>query len=574
MATTRIATPPRVPRSPKSANSPHEVQPLVQPNDPVVAQARAVADTIRQLGRGRIPRDLPNLPLFSEGAPSPTPPPAPKPKPRLRHSATDAPSPDLERHRRKCVVCNHPDRQEIEEQFIEWRGPGDIANDFQIEEARYIRRHARALGLYARRRENYLFTLENLLERSGEIELTAAAYIKAVRAYACMCDTVRWTEPPIRVIGVRDSSAASQDRVDNEEQASSSSSLLPQAAFDHPASAKQTPSPNRKIRTAIEKTDVVSSASLLPQAASAKSAPSALESDVVVRPSSLPQAAFDDPATAKPATSASALESEKNSMNGALAPSSRERLEGGGSSSTSPRASSRSCVFEEKSVSVPSSLLPQAASEDGALCGSGRNLSRPQRREPQRKTSLDHASASECLEGRGSSSTSPRASSRSCVLEEKSVSVPSSLLPQAALNQPAAAEQTPPSGPSGAARSQKSVATSASSLPKAAFDNPATAKPAPPSGQPHDRDNLHFQGTAEAARLAGIEAGAAAPKGSASASLHHSQKTIDAGASPRSSLVTSRSPLPSNRLSPRLETSVTDTKQREEVTPNRPQNPK
>src|SRR5690348_6053722 len=298
MATTRIATPPRVPRSPKSANSPHEVQPLVQPNDPVVAQARAVADTIRQLGRGRIPRDLPNLPLFSEGAPSPTPPPAPKPKPRLRHSATDAPSPDLERHRRKCVVCNHPDRQEIEEQFIEWRHPGDIANDFQIEEARYIRRHPRALGLYARRRDNYLFTLENLLERSDEIELTAAAYIKAVRAYACMCDTVRWTEPAIRVIGVRDSSAASQDRVDNEEQASSSASSL-----------------------------------------------------------------------------------------------------------------------------------PQAASEDGALCGSGRNLSRPQRREPQRKMSLDHASASECLEGRGSSSTSPRASSRSCVLEEKSVSVPSSSLP-------------------------------------------------------------------------------------------------------------------------------------------------
>src|SRR5690348_667914 len=442
MATTRIATPPRVPRSPKSANSPHEVQPLVQPNDPVVAQARAVADTIRQLGRGRIPRDLPNLPLFSEGAPSPTPPPAPKPKPRLRHSATDAPSPDLERHRRKCVVCNHPDRQEIEEQFIEWRHPGDIANDFQIEEARYIRRHPRALGLYARRRDNYLFTLENLLERSDEIELTAAAYIKAVRAYACMCDTVRWTEPPIRVIGVRDSSAASRDRGDKEEQASSSSSLLPQAAFDHPASAK-------------------------------------------------------------PAPSASALESEKNSMNGALAPSSRERLE-----------------------------------------------------------------------GRGSSSTSPRAPSRTCVLEKKSVPAPSSSLPQAALEHPAAAEQTPPSGPSGAARSRKSVATSASSLPVAALDNPATAKPAPPSGRPDARDNPHFQGTASAVRLTGVEAGASAPKGSASAPLHHSQETIDAGASPRSSLVTSHSPLPSNRPSPRLETSVSDTKQKEEMIPNRPQNAK
>src|SRR5690348_5915372 len=447
MATTRIATPPRVPRSPKSANSPHEVRPELPANDPVVDQARALADTIRQLGRGRVPRDLPNLPLFSDAASSP-PPRRPKlpsklggRKSRPRQTSTGN-APDLARHRRKCVVCNHPDRQEIEEQFIEWRGPGDIANDFQIEEARYIRRHARALGLYARRRENYLFTLDNLLERSDEIELTAAAYIKAVRAYACMCDTVRWTEPPIRVIGVRDSSAASQDRVDKEEQASSSSSLLPQAAFDHPASAK-------------------------------------------------------------PAPSASALESEKNSMNGALAPSSRERLE-----------------------------------------------------------------------GRGSSSTCPRAPSRTCVLEKKSVPAPSSSLPQAALEHPAAAEQTPPSGPSGAARSRKSVATSASSLPVAALDNPATAKPAPPSGRPDARDNPHFQGTASAVRLTGVEAGASAPKGSASAPLHHSQETIDAGASPRSSLVTSHSPLPSNRPSPRLETSVSDTKQKEEMIPNRPQNAK
>src|SRR5690348_11931757 len=131
MATTRIATPPRVPRSPKSANSPHEVRPEVPANDPVVAQARALADTIRQLGRGRVPRDLPNLPLFSDAASSP-PPGRPKPPSRLegrksppRQSGVAAP-PDLARHRRKCVVCNHADREEIEEQFIEWRHPGDI----------------------------------------------------------------------------------------------------------------------------------------------------------------------------------------------------------------------------------------------------------------------------------------------------------------------------------------------------------------------------------------------------------------------------------------------------------------
>ncbi|HEV2297401.1 MAG TPA: hypothetical protein VGR72_02660 [Candidatus Acidoferrales bacterium] len=236
MATTRIATQPRVSRSKKSANSPHEVQPEVQANDPVLAQARAVADTIRQLERGRIPRDLPKLPLFSDDASSPAPPPerpkipskveGRKPSPRQSGAATP---PDLARHRRKCVVCNHADREEIEEQFIQWRHPGDIANDFQIEEARYIRRHAQAVGLYARRRENYLFTLENLLERGDEIELTAAAYIKAVRAYACMCDTVRWTEPAIRVIGLRDSSSRESGATGPEPETTHSTNTLAQA---------------------------------------------------------------------------------------------------------------------------------------------------------------------------------------------------------------------------------------------------------------------------------------------------------------------------------------------------------
>src|SRR5690348_2129980 len=113
--------------------------------------------------------------------------------------STSAQQSSLERHRRKCSICNHPDREEIEERFTHWRNLGSIVEDFHLDDIRVIYRHAHATGLYDVRRRNYLFTIENVLECGEDIEFTAAAYIKAVRAYACLCDTVRWTEPATRV---------------------------------------------------------------------------------------------------------------------------------------------------------------------------------------------------------------------------------------------------------------------------------------------------------------------------------------------------------------------------------------
>ena len=219
MATTRIATQPRVPRSPKSAKIPHGVD----PNDPMLAKARAFAETIRQLEFGRTLKNPVKLPVVNKEGTDflpdafPIRPKRAKPPERSkippalssaegskvegrklshRRQSSAAEPPDLARHRRKCNVCNHPDREEIEEQFLHWRRPGDIAYDFDLEDDRYIHRHAHAVGLYARRRENYLFTLENLLERGDEIELTASAYIKAVRAYACMSTRSAGPSPP------------------------------------------------------------------------------------------------------------------------------------------------------------------------------------------------------------------------------------------------------------------------------------------------------------------------------------------------------------------------------------------
>ena len=151
----------------------------------------------------------------------------------------------LERHARKCAICRHPDREAIEEQFVHWRSPEYTANYYHLGDRRVLYRHAQATGLYEQRRRNYLFTIENILECGEEIQLTASAYIKAVRAYACLCDTVRWSEPVTRVLHEysvhTDSSApppvsepipSPQSSTDS---VGVSSPLPPQTAFDNPA---------------------------------------------------------------------------------------------------------------------------------------------------------------------------------------------------------------------------------------------------------------------------------------------------------------------------------------------------
>jgi len=52
----------------------------------------------------------------------------------------------LGRHTRKCTVCNHPEREAIEEEFLRWRSPKDIADDYGFSDYSSIYRHARAAG--------------------------------------------------------------------------------------------------------------------------------------------------------------------------------------------------------------------------------------------------------------------------------------------------------------------------------------------------------------------------------------------------------------------------------------------
>jgi hypothetical protein len=100
--------------------------------------------------------------------------------------------PDQER------LCRHPDREEIEQEFVNWRDVWYLAKDYKIGDYRCIYRHAAATGLIERRRANVRRVLDSILEKAPGT-VTADSVIRAIRAYSCLTNDNRWVEPTSRV---------------------------------------------------------------------------------------------------------------------------------------------------------------------------------------------------------------------------------------------------------------------------------------------------------------------------------------------------------------------------------------
>ena len=98
------------------------------------------------------------------------------------------------RHRRNCAVCAHPERQEIESRFISWQSPGTIAQDFGLADRASVYRHAHAFGLFGKRQRNIRAALERIIERAGDVDVTASAVVAAVQAYAKINAAGQWIE--------------------------------------------------------------------------------------------------------------------------------------------------------------------------------------------------------------------------------------------------------------------------------------------------------------------------------------------------------------------------------------------
>jgi hypothetical protein len=121
---------------------------------------------------------------------------------KLPSSKEDQAESSFDRHRRKCLVCNHPQREAIEELFINWHSPRALVGEFGIHprlDWPSVYRHARATGLYAKRRNNLRAVFDLVLEQASGIAPTAQGLVAVVRGYSCLTDTNQWIEPEKRV---------------------------------------------------------------------------------------------------------------------------------------------------------------------------------------------------------------------------------------------------------------------------------------------------------------------------------------------------------------------------------------
>ena len=100
----------------------------------------------------------------------------------------------LGRHRRNCTVCSHPKCADIEADFVSWRSPGAIAREFGLADRASVYRHAHALGLFPKRQRNVRAALERIIEKAGEVDVTAAAVVAAVQAYSKINAAGQWVD--------------------------------------------------------------------------------------------------------------------------------------------------------------------------------------------------------------------------------------------------------------------------------------------------------------------------------------------------------------------------------------------
>jgi len=98
------------------------------------------------------------------------------------------------RHAAECKICAHPRRDEIEREFVDWRSPASIAKQYGLRNRASVYRHAHAFGLFAKRQRNVRAALEKIIERAGEVDVTAAAVVAAIQAYSKINATGQWVE--------------------------------------------------------------------------------------------------------------------------------------------------------------------------------------------------------------------------------------------------------------------------------------------------------------------------------------------------------------------------------------------
>jgi hypothetical protein len=103
-------------------------------------------------------------------------------------------------HARNCQICHHPNRRSIQFQFLRWHKPTEIAQEFGLYDRHNVYRHARAAGLYQRRRCTLVPVYERMLENfdftkvSSHDIMVAAQRLSATSTANNSPKTEPWTD--------------------------------------------------------------------------------------------------------------------------------------------------------------------------------------------------------------------------------------------------------------------------------------------------------------------------------------------------------------------------------------------
>ena len=97
-------------------------------------------------------------------------------------------------HSRQCTICAHEKRTEIERDFVSWHSPTAIAVEYALPDRGTVYRHAQAFNLFAKRQRNVRAALERIIEKAGEVDVTSAAVVGAIQAYAKINAQGQWVD--------------------------------------------------------------------------------------------------------------------------------------------------------------------------------------------------------------------------------------------------------------------------------------------------------------------------------------------------------------------------------------------
>src|SRR5262245_34526616 len=101
---------------------------------------------------------------------------------------------NLGRHQAECQVCRHKERAEIERAFVNWTSAVSIAQTYGFKDRSTVYRHAHALNLFPKRKANVRAALEAIIEKAGDVDVTASALVAAVSAYSRINDAGKWVD--------------------------------------------------------------------------------------------------------------------------------------------------------------------------------------------------------------------------------------------------------------------------------------------------------------------------------------------------------------------------------------------